>query len=228
MRVEKMAAMGEMAAGLAHELKNPIASLRGAIQILREDFIADPDQDRLMRIILRETDRLSTIATNFLLYAKPPTVRKEEAVELKSALEETLELFEKDSNLGKEVVIEKKFRSGLWIAMDRGHLKQVLWNLLLNAAESLGGQGRISIVLHSSKKNTIANIMIADTGCGMSNEIIQSIFSPFFTTKPNGNGLGLSIVHNILESYGSRMNVESREKTGTRVFLQFTQISALK
>jgi two-component system sensor histidine kinase PilS (NtrC family) len=221
-RVEKMAAIGEMAAGMAHEIKNPLASLTGSIQLLKEDIHYDPDHDRLMQIILREADRLSSLVTNFLLYARPPA-GKVEAIELDKALIETAELFEKDGSQDGRIVTRKKIEPGVWIEMDPVHLRQILWNLLLNAAEAIEGEGYIDIEMYPLK-NKHACIKIKDTGCGMSRETLNSIFDPFFTTKANGTGLGLSIVHRILEAYDFRLDVESESNKGTTFILKFKQI----
>jgi two-component system sensor histidine kinase PilS (NtrC family) len=223
-RVEKMAAIGEMAAGLAHEIKNPLASLSGSIQLLREDIRYDPDHDRLMQIILREADRLSSLVTNFLLYARPPA-GKVEAIELDKALIETAELFEKDGSTDGRISTTKDIEKGVWISMDPVHLRQVLWNLLLNAADAIEDEGNISIEMHPLK-NKQAYIKISDNGCGMSSEILSSIFDPFFTTKSNGTGLGLSIVHRILEAYDSRLDVESEVNKGTTFTVKFWQIDS--
>jgi len=221
-RVEKMASVGEMAAGLAHEIKNPLASLTGSIQLLKEDMRYDPDHARLMQIILREADRLSSLASNFLLYARPPA-GKVEPVELDRALLETAELFEKDaSNYGRISTI-KNVSSEVWITMDPGHLHQILWNLLYNAAEAIDGEGQIGIEMFPLK-NRHACVKITDNGCGISQEALKSIFDPFVTTKPNGAGLGLSIVHRILEAYDAWLNVESELNKGTTVTLNFKQI----
>ena len=221
-RVEKMASVGEMAAGLAHEIKNPLASLTGSIQLLKEDMRYDPDHARLMQIILREADRLSSLASNFLLYARPPA-GKVEPVELDRALLETAELFEKDaSNYGRISTI-KNVSSEVWITMDPGHLHQILWNLLYNAAEAIDGEGQIGIEMFPLK-NRHACVKITDNGCGISQEALKSIFDPFVTTKPNGTGLGLSIVHRILEAYDVWLNVESELNMGTTVTLNFKQI----
>jgi two-component system sensor histidine kinase PilS (NtrC family) len=223
-RVEKMAAIGEMAAGLAHEIKNPLASLSGSIQLLREDIHYDPDHDRLMQIILREADRLSSLVTNFLLYARPPA-GKVEVIELDKALIETAELFEKDGSTDGRISTAKKIAPDVWIAMDPVHLRQILWNLLLNAAEAIDGDGNITIEMYPAK-NKHACVKISDTGCGMPLEILKSIFDPFFTTKSSGTGLGLSIVHRILEAYDSHLDVESEVNNGTIFTLRFKQIEA--
>jgi len=222
-RVEKMAAIGEMGAGLAHEVKNPLASLAGSIQLLKNDINRNPDQDKLMQIILREADRLSNLVSNFLLFAKPPASRLE-SIELDKVLIETIELFEKDSTCTGRISINKLISSDIRIKMDPVHLRQVLWNLLLNAAEAIEGSGSIDIKLFS-EKNKYACIEITDNGSGMSDEVMKSIFDPFFTTKKSGTGLGLSIVHSILESYDSRLDVESRKNSGTTFTLKLEHIN---
>ena len=223
-RVEKMAAVGEMAAGLAHEIKNPLASLTGSIQLLREDIRYDPDHDRLMQIILREADRLSSLANNFLLYARPPA-GKVESIELEKELRDTAELFEKDASNDGRITTTTKFQSNIWISMDPVHLRQILWNLLLNASEAIDGQGVIDIEMYE-QKNKRACIKITDNGCGMSPDELKSIFDPFFTTKPSGTGLGLSIVHRILEAYDFWMDVESEANKGTTFTLHFKQMDS--
>jgi two-component system sensor histidine kinase PilS (NtrC family) len=222
-RVEKMAAVGEMAAGLAHEIKNPLASLTGSIQLLKEDLRYDSDHARLMQIILREADRLSSLASNFLFYARPPA-GKVEPIELDRALLETAELFEKDASNNGRISTIKNVSSDVWITMDPGHLHQILWNLLLNAAEAIDGEGQIGIDMFPLKHRQ-ACVKITDNGCGISQDALKSIFDPFVTTKPNGTGLGLSIVHRILEAYDAWLNVESELNKGTTVTLNFKQIA---
>ena len=221
-RVEKMAVVGEMAAGLAHEIKNPLASLTGSIQLLSEDMDYNPQHEKLMQIVLREADRLSSLASNFLLFAKPPA-GKTEAIELGKILSEVVELFDKTTRKGRDVAITKTVSSNVWVQMDAGHLRQILWNLLLNAAEAIDGSGHIQIKLYSLKSR-FACIEISDDGCGMTRETLESIFDPFFTTKPGGTGLGLSIVHSILESYNGWLEVESKINEGSSFTLKFRLI----
>jgi len=138
-------------------------------------------------------------------------------------LMDTAELFEKDAGRDGRITTTKKIQDDVWIAIDSVHLRQILWNLLVNAAEAIDGEGTIDIEMYSIK-NKHACIKITDNGCGMSAEELKSIFDPFFTTKPNGTGLGLSIVHRILEAYDALLNVESRANQGTTVTLKFKQI----
>ncbi|MFO7556872.1 MAG: ATP-binding protein [Desulfobacterales bacterium] len=213
-RVEKMAYLGEMAAGITHEIKNPLASLAGSIQILRKEIPYDPKHDKLMQIVLRETDRLNVLVSNFLMFAKPP-LGKIKKVELESALTETIKLFEKNQDTSRKVTIETDFYPNVWVEMDPIHLRQVMWNIILNAAEAIEGEGIIQVKTYLSKHNS-ASVEVCDNGCGMTTKLMQSIYDPFFTTKPSGTGLGLSIVHRILESYNTWLDVESEVGKGTR------------
>jgi two-component system sensor histidine kinase PilS (NtrC family) len=221
-RVEKMAAVGEIAAGLAHEIKNPLASITGAIQLLRDDIRPDPDHDRLMQIILREADRLSSLVGSFLLYARPPC-GKPEAIDLEKAVRETVDLFGKRAAADGGIRLRVSAPPGVWIVMDPAHLKQVLWNLLINAAEAIEGPGDIRVELSVAKDRHVC-LRVRDSGAGIPTEALKSIFDPFFTTKSNGTGLGLSIVQRILDAYGCRLDVDSAPGRGTTFNLHFRQI----
>lgn len=223
-RVGKMAAVGEMAAGLAHELKNPLAAMTGCIQLLREDAAYDSNQEKLMRIILRETDRLSSLVGNFLLFAKPPAGRNEPLC-LSRLLSDTLALFQKDPVCSGRLTLAKKLMPDVWIEMDPGHLRQIVWNLLLNAVDAVQAKGIVQVEMRPVGKRRIA-LCIKDDGCGISKENLTTIFDPFFTTKPKGTGLGLSVVHRILESHGIRIDVDSRQGRGTQFSMRFPTIPA--
>jgi len=146
-----------------------------------------------------------------------------EAMELEKIIIDTIELFEKDANNDGRITTTKNIQPGIWISMDPLHLQQILWNLLINAAEAINGEGSIHIELLGTK-NKQAHIKITDNGCGMSQDDINSIFDPFFTTKTSGTGLGLSIVHRILEGYDALLDVESEINQGTTFVLQFKQL----
>ena len=212
-RVEKLAAVGEMAAGLAHEIRNPLAALSGAIQLMQDELRCDPDQERLMRIILREADRLGALVSNFLLYARPPAGRPV-AVDLERALAETLELFAKTDTVHGRVVFRLEAQPEIWAEIDPGHLRQVLWNLLTNAAEAIVGPGEIRVALLPAGPWQ-ACLKVADSGQGMAPETLRAMFDPFFSTKPSGTGLGLSIVQRILDACGCRLDVGSEPGRGT-------------
>jgi two-component system sensor histidine kinase PilS (NtrC family) len=223
-RVEKMAAVGEMGAGLAHEIKNPLASITGSIQLLREEIPFDTGQDKLMQIVLREADRLSALVGNFLLFARPPS-GKSVPIELDNAIPETIRLVEQDQRCRNTVTINQSGETGLWITMDPDHFRQILWNLLLNALEAINGEGQVGVNLDTSGNGHVA-VRISDDGCGMSDEQMKNIFDPFYTSKPHGTGLGLSIVHSILESYGGWLEVDSQMGKGTHFTMKIKKISA--
>lgn len=221
-RVEKMAAIGEMAAGLAHEIKNPLASITGAVELLRDEIRPGSDHDRLMRIVLREADRLSALVGHFLLYARLPA-GKPEAIDLEKAVREAAELFGKKSAADGRIATLVTAQPGIWVRMDPAHLSQVLWNLLINAAEAIEGPGEIRLELSAAKDRQIC-LRVCDTGPGMPPQTLKAIFDPFFTTKPTGTGLGLSIVQRILDAYGGRIDVDSTPARGTTFSVYFRQM----
>ena len=212
-RVEKLASMGEMAAGLAHEIKNPLASLAGSIQMLQEEMAYNSENYKLMQIVLRETDRLNSLVSDFLMFARPPRGNLEK-IKLDKALEEILVLFEKDGACSGRIVIERRLVPDIWVEMDPVHLRQILWNLLLNASEAIEERGRISVSMERLRSRSV-KVVVTDDGIGIPEACLAHIFDPFYTTKTRGTGLGLSIVHRILESYASRLEVESEPGNGT-------------
>jgi two-component system sensor histidine kinase PilS (NtrC family) len=211
-RVEKLAAVGEMAAGIAHEIKNPLASMSGSIQLLRTGVDATPVAKKLMDIVLRETDRLNALANDFLLFARPRS-DKTEPVEISSAIGDTLELFKEDGMLENRITVIPDLAAGAWTEMDSEHARQIFWNLLLNAAEAIDGTGTIHV--SSKTEEDMVQVVVQDDGCGMSDETVSKVFDPFYTTKTHGTGLGLSIVYRLLESYNGQLDVQSRQGRGT-------------
>ncbi|MFW5958359.1 MAG: two-component system sensor histidine kinase NtrB, partial [Desulfosalsimonas sp.] len=164
-RMERLAAAGEIASGLAHEIKNPLASLTGSIQMLRDQMEYDKDHERLMQIVMREAERLSLLVTDFLRFAKPGPGRAE-IIELDRAVSEIVSLFTSDPYCSSRVNVEADLAAGLYVRIDPEHLKQVIWNLLNNAAEAVSEDGTIEVKVYPVKKN-YACISISDNGCGM-------------------------------------------------------------
>ncbi len=222
-RVQRLAQTGEMAAGLAHEIKNPLASLSGAIQILKGEIKEeDSDNLRLMQIVLRETDRLSNLVNNFLIFARP-SAGQAKCVALETTLEEVTTLFKKNASMGQRIIVSLTLKDNVFVYFDPLQLNQVFWNLLSNAAEAIENEGRINIVVRKLKNERVM-VEITDNGCGMDEKTINLIFNPFFTTKANGTGLGLSIVYRILESYDCRLDVHSEPGIGSTFTLYFKQV----
>lgn len=223
-RVEKTAAVGEMAAGLAHEIRNPLASLIGSIQLLREDMPHDPEKEKLMQIILREADRLSTLLSDFLLFARPKAGRMK-IIPIDKAINETIDLLDQDKHFRGRIRFVRDFKGTFHVEMDPGHVRQVFWNILLNAAQAIEKEGEIRITVRPLKMQEII-VDIADTGCGIPEGVMKSIFDPFFTTRTNGSGLGLSVVQRILDEYASQLQVTSTENKGTTVSVTLKCVEA--
>ena len=176
-------------------------------------------------VVLRETDRLSSLVNNFLTFARPSMGQKK-TVDLEAALSEIVILFEKDDSVNQRIEIKLTTIPDAFIEIDPLQLRQVVWNLLLNGAESIDGDGVIALVVQKNKNNWIT-VDISDNGSGMDEETVKNIFNPFFTTKPDGTGLGLSIVYRILETYGSRMDVKSVPGQGSTFSLYFKAVNTV-
>ncbi len=215
-RMDRLAALGQMAAGLAHELRNPLASMSGAAQFLTKKGHVDENSKRLLEIIQREAERLDSIAESFLLYARPERVSNEADSDIVVVIEEVLSLLERKRGL-PEVIVETEFKVKQRVAVPQGALKQVVLNLLMNAYEAMGEDGgRIRIsAIHNHDKGDV-ELIIEDSGSGIEEKDLQRIFDPFYSTKAKGTGLGLAIVHSLVTSWGGEIDVWSKKGEGTR------------
>jgi len=218
-RVEKMAAVDEIVSGIAHEIKNPLASLSGSIQMLREEMAPTGENDKLMQIILRETERLKQIATDIRLISKPGRTNAE-LVDLAKAIDDVKTLFDNTPDWHARINIVTRLERNLHVYMNAVHLQQILWNLIKNAAESIEGKGKIKISMYSPRHKRIY-LTIQDTGLGIDPKNAPHIFDPFFTTKSDGTGLGLSIIHRIVDAYEGMIDFESIPGKGTVFTLIF-------
>lgn len=221
-RKEWLASLGEMSAGMAHEIRNPLGALAGAMQMLRKDLHADETSQRLMDIAVREATRLDTIITEFLQYARPPALNLAEH-DLNKLLAETLDLVEHEARTRTNVTIRAAMSQGSLLGqVDQDQMKQVFWNLATNAFDAMptGGQLTISTGCRAidvaGRKADVIEIAFQDTGEGISKTNLDKIFLPFFTTKKQGSGLGLAAVHRIVDLHGGWIKVESREQSGSR------------
>jgi two-component system sensor histidine kinase PilS (NtrC family) len=218
-RVEKMEVMDEMISGIAHEIKNPLASLAGSIQLLREDTAPGSREDRLMKIILRETERLKTIVDDIRLFAKPGQANAI-PVMVHQAVMDVVSLFLNSEEFKNRIQIITHLDERLIVHMDPVHLQQVLWNLIKNAAQAIPGKGKIIITL-AAPRNQRIYLTISDNGQGIESDNARHIFDPFYTTKPEGTGLGLPIIHRLIETYDGLIDFESIPGKGTVFTLIF-------
>ncbi len=212
-RVEKMEVMDEMISGIAHEIKNPLASLAGSIQLLREDTTSGSREDRLMKIILRETERMKTIVNDIRLFAKPGRANAV-PVMVHQAVMDVVSLFLNSKEFKKRIQVVTHLDEGLSIHIDPVHFQQIVWNLIKNAAQAIAGKGKIVITLTSPRSHRIY-LTFSDNGQGIEPDTARHIFDPFFTTKPEGTGLGLPIIHRLIETYGGLIDFESIPGKGT-------------
>jgi len=223
-RAERLAAIGELAAGLAHEIRNPLASLYGSIQLLQGELMLDGGQERLMRIILQESERLNGLITSFLQFASPRADAKKRMA-LRPLVEEVLDLFRQGPHLRPNTRVSVLIEPGVSVFGDEKQLKQILWNLLINAAQATE-QGWIRIGARETLDGggaPVVSLRVEDTGQGIPRENLRKIFDPFFTSRPQGTGLGLAVVYRIVENHGGRIHVESAEGKGSTFRIELPQ-----
>ncbi len=209
---EKFAAIGELSANIAHEIRNPLASIRGSIEMIREGRIGEDDKERLMEIAISEISRLNGIVTNFLNYSdpKPLTFKK---CDIGALLANTIELLRSSLMEEGDIEIAETIEMPLYASVDEDRLRQVLWNLLSNAVDSLDGKG--AILVRAWRDGDSSFIEISDTGEGIKEQDIERIFYPFYTTKKEGTGLRLAIAYRIVDEHHGNIDVKSVEDEGT-------------
>lgn len=218
-RNEHLAGLAEMAAGIAHEIRNPLASLSGVIQVLRSELAPKGEHRKLMDIALREMDRLDTIIAAFLTSTRPVEVHLGRC-DITAILEETVKLLYNHADYRPAITVKLHVEEpALWVRADADQLRQVVWNLLLNAVQAMPSGGVLSAQVMRRPAEGGIEVKIDDTGKGIKPEHLRQVFTPFFTTRHGGSGLGLSIVHRIVEAHHGRIQVESREGQGTQVTL---------
>jgi signal transduction histidine kinase len=210
-QADRLATLGRMAANIAHEIRNPLASLSGAVEVLASAGTAEDARDRLSQIVLRESERLNQIITSFLDYARPAPLTLESA-DVAEVAEEVLVLLEQRA-LRESLKIVREFAPPLRWRVDAQRFRQVLWNLCLNAVEAMpdGGELRVGAAV----RGRTLEVWIADTGEGIGSGERGHIFEPFYSTKPEGTGLGLALVHRIVQEHGGDIDVKSSPGQGT-------------
>lgn len=216
-RSDRLAAVGQLASGMAHEIRNPLASISGSVQLLMEEGRFSEDEAHLMKIVLREADRLNKLLSDFLAFARPAPLRHGE-VDIASMLDELADMVAADKRF-TAIRILKEYSSCCRIALDGRQLRQALWNLVINAAEAICGGGTIRLGI-DRKAGTI---FVEDSGPGIPREIRAKVFDPFFTTKEKGTGLGLATVYSIVEQHGGSIDIREGKGGGTRLIIHLSQ-----
>lgn len=215
-RTDRLAAVGRLAAGMAHEIRNPLASISGSVQLLMENEHAPTEDRRLMGIVVKEADRLNGLLTDFLEFARPKQPLKE-SINVASILDQLIDMLATDPRF-KGIEINQLYPDEFTLDLDQGQILQALWDLAINAAEAMQGRGQLTFSLENQEG---AVIIVEDTGPGISEKIKGRIFEPFFSTKDHGTGLGLASVYSVIESHGGTVTVDRGVAGGARFSLRF-------
>jgi two-component system sensor histidine kinase PilS (NtrC family) len=217
-RQDRLAAIGRMAASIAHEIRNPLAAMRGSIQMLRSEMDADSTQGELMEIILRESDRLNRIISDFLNYARPRSIVLA-PIDICELLHDTFTLMRHSPEIGPDHILEEELPNAPLLAqVDAEQLRQVFWNLSRNAFQAMPKGGTLQAGVKPNPHGRL-QITFSDNGRGMAPEQVERLFEPFSSTT-GGSGLGLSIVYQIIRDHGGTINVRSREGQGTSISIE--------
>lgn len=212
---DRMAAVGEMAAGIAHEIRNPLASIAGSVQVLGQESGLTEDGNALVRIVLKESSRLNRIIEDFLRFVRPPE-RRASRFDVAGHLAETVRLLRNSREIGPAHRIRLHLTpESFEIVADPDQVRQVLWNVATNGLRAMPHGG--DLVLEGSPSGGYYSIVVRDTGVGMTEEERARLFQPFKTRFDGGSGLGMAIVYRIIEDHGGRVRVESAPDRGTTV-----------
>jgi len=216
-RSRRLASLGQLAAGIAHEIRNPLSSIKGFATYFKERYREVPEDQETADIMIQEVERLNRVIGQLLEFAHPVSIERK-SIDVLELVRQSLKLVEGDT-LQKGIRIEMEvIPSERKVDLDPDKMKQVLLNLYLNALEAMERNGTLTVDIRDEKSGYV-DIIISDTGAGIKKEDLAHVFDPYFTTKPSGTGLGLAIVHKIIESHGGEIRVESREGKGTRVVI---------
>jgi two-component system sensor histidine kinase PilS (NtrC family) len=216
---KKLALIGEMAAGLAHEMRNPLASIAGSIELLGQTANLDETEKRLMQIVLRGKERLDHFVRDFLLLARPlPEIR--ESVCVDEVADEILEQIKMSKDWNPGVSVVKAFTGQNRAYANKEQIRQIIQNLILNALQAMEDEGKLEleiffVKLEDEKDYTV--FRVSDNGCGIEEKDLKNVLEPFFTNKEKGTGLGLAIVSRLVDGYGGKIKIKSQVDRGTSV-----------
>jgi len=232
-RGETLAAIGQLSAGIAHEIRNCLNPISGSVEVLQRELEVKGENARLLDLIVRESERLDRFIKELLDYARERPLRTE-AVDAAALAGESVELARRHPSAteAKRVAFEPS-GTAIWIQADLDQMKQVMTNLLINALEAIEAEGTVSVAVRQDRRaphgwgraqgSSRAVLEIVDTGTGIPAQDLEHVFEPFFSTKQGGTGLGLAIASRIVERHGGQLEVESRVGVGTTMRLWLPQ-----
>ena len=227
---QRLAAVGEMAAGIAHEIRNPLASMSGSIQVLRQELPLSEDQAQLMDIVLRESERLNDTIRSFLAYARPQRSVLTK-LDVRKSLQDTAILLRNSAEVRSDHVIEVDVPDEpVWCEADENQIRQIVWNLATNGLRAMakGGELRLSVKTeHGQEGDEWVVLAVKDEGCGIAPEDVDGIFQPFRSSFERGTGLGLSTVHRVVTDYNGTINVSSEVGVGTVMSVRLPSLAGI-
>lgn len=212
-QADRLAAIGKMASGMAHEIRNPLASISGSLQLLIEGGQIASDGERLTKIVVREAERLSSLITDFLAFARPARPQLGRC-DVSKVCDEVIELAQKSSLL-QAVNLVRDYAPQQYFYVDREQVRQVVWNVIINAAEAMVGCGTIRLSVDAES----SSLTCEDSGPGIPEDVIDKVFDPFFTTKEMGTGLGLATVYATIEAHGGELQMASSQLGGASILI---------
>ncbi len=217
-RNQRLVSVGRLAAGVAHEIRNPLSSIKGFATYFKERYETVPQDQQIADIMIQEVDRLNRVVGQLLEFARPVALSGKKT-DIKALVDASLKLVENTAR-EKGIAIETDFSGEISRrVIDPDRINQVLLNLFLNAIESMGQAGVLSVSLSGNTRKNCMKISVSDTGKGISEKDLPHIFDPYFTTKPSGTGIGLAIVHNIVEAHNGNITVNSKVGEGTEFII---------
>jgi two-component system sensor histidine kinase PilS (NtrC family) len=218
---KRLAAIGQMAAGIAHEIRNPLASMSGSMQILRQELSLSTDQAQLMDIVLRESERLNNTIRSFLAYARPQSVDVH-ALDLRRVVQETATLLRNSHEVRENHEIEVRTGSTeVTVEGDENQVRQIVWNLATNGLRAMPGGGRLTLSAEPAATRRAGMLTVTDQGVGIPHDELENIFQPFRSSFGKGTGLGLAIVYRIVSDYNAAIDIQSEPGQGTTFRVTF-------
>jgi len=208
---QRLAAIGELAASISHEIRNPLAGIKGAIQVIIRDENVTERHAAVLREVLSQVDRLNGTVGDLLTFSRPLTPEVS-PTRISAVLDSTLDPLKLEPYLG-DIELVRRYAESPETAVDHNLIEQAFFNIVINSLQAMEGNGTLTITLDQVEGNTL--VTFEDTGCGISPDNMEKIFRPFYTSKHRGTGLGLSIARNIIEAHGGTVEVSSEEGCGT-------------
>ena len=217
-RKDRLAALGELSAGVAHEIRNPLGIIRSSAQVLEKSVAGDKKMEELTSFIIGEVDRLNRVVSNFLDFAGPHDLDLEET-QIEDIVEKSLHLAEPKLSLTHTKVVRDYDKNLPNVRIDPELISQAFLNLIINAADATADGGKLTLKTRHTPdirfRRGYIEVSFADTGTGIPEEMLEKIFNPFFSGKDEGSGLGLAIVHKIIEAHNGKIYVESEVDHGS-------------